>query len=229
MIADQDQAEDDPERGEVALDERGAGSRGRASSSLRRARPRSPPRSRSCLAPPLASSLGCSFSPSSSPTPVIAPTTCSSVVSSASNSPAALAEPEDEDPVGDLEDVGQVVADHDDAEVALAQAPDQLQHLFGLRRRRAPRSARRAARPSARRAASGRPRPAGAGRRRGCRPRCAGSGSSPPGWRAGRRSRAPSSPRRAGARPRPGPATISSRPRKRLATTSRLSQRARSW
>ena len=43
------------------------------------------------------------------------------------------AEAEDEDAVGDREDVDQVVADHDDAEVALAQAPDQLQHLFGLR------------------------------------------------------------------------------------------------
>ncbi len=44
-----------------------------------------------------------------------------------------LAEAEDEDPVGDREDVRQVVTDDDNAEVALAQAADQLQDLFGLR------------------------------------------------------------------------------------------------
>ena len=39
------------------------------------------------------------------------------------------AEAQHEDPVGDLEDVGEVVADHDHAEAALAQPLDQLQHL----------------------------------------------------------------------------------------------------
>ena len=43
------------------------------------------------------------------------------------------AETQDDDPVGDLEDIGEVVADHDDPEAALAQATNQLQHLFGLR------------------------------------------------------------------------------------------------
>src|SRR6185295_14723002 len=42
-----------------------------------------------------------------------------------------LAQPQDDDPVGDLEDVRQVVADHDHAETALAQATDQLEHLLG--------------------------------------------------------------------------------------------------
>ena len=99
------------------------------------------------------------------------------------------AEAEDEDPVGDLEDVGEVVADHDHAEVALAQPPDQRPGPASVWARRARRSARRAARLSAHRAASGRPRPAGADRRRGFRPRCAGSGSSPPGSRAARPAR----------------------------------------
>ena len=64
--------------------------------------------------------------------PVIAETTCSSVVCSAAKSPAGAAEPQHEDAVGDLEDVGQVVADHDDAEPALAQPPDQVEHLRRL-------------------------------------------------------------------------------------------------
>ena len=64
---------------------------------------------------------------------MIAETTCSSVVASASKLAGGPAEAEDDDPVGDLEDVDQVVADHDDAQAALAQAPDQLQHLGGLR------------------------------------------------------------------------------------------------
>src|SRR4029077_10295535 len=42
------------------------------------------------------------------------------------------AEAEDEDPVGYLEDVDQVVADDDDAEPALAQPPDQVEDLSGL-------------------------------------------------------------------------------------------------
>ena len=130
---DQGQADDDPQRGEVALDQAAqvaaglAGApriRSRLSSLIRRPRPRSP----------------FSFSSSSSPRPVIAETTCSSVVCSALKSPAGAAEAEDEDPVGDLEDVDQVVADHDHAEPALAQAPDQVQHLRRLgdaeRRRR---------------------------------------------------------------------------------------------
>ena len=73
-----------------------------------------------------------SSSSPSSPTPVIAETTCSSVVCFGREVAGRPAEPEDEDAVGDLEDVDQVVADHDDAELALAQAPDQVQHLRGL-------------------------------------------------------------------------------------------------
>ena len=52
--------------------------------------------------------------------------------SATSKSPAVAAEPQHEDAVGDLEHVGEVVADHDHAEAALAQALDQRQHLRGL-------------------------------------------------------------------------------------------------
>ena len=44
-----------------------------------------------------------------------------------------LAEPQDRDPVGDLEDVVQVVRDEHDAEALLAQALDEVEHLAGLR------------------------------------------------------------------------------------------------
>jgi len=42
-------------------------------------------------------------------------------------------EPQHEDAVGDLEHVGQVVADHKHTEPTLAQPADQRQHLRGLR------------------------------------------------------------------------------------------------
>src|SRR4029077_1463074 len=44
----------------------------------------------------------------------------------------SLSQPEDEDPVSNLEDVNEVVADHDNPEAALAQAADQVQHLRRL-------------------------------------------------------------------------------------------------
>ncbi len=72
--------------------------------------------------------------------PVIAATTSSWLDSPTSKVAGDAPEPEHDDPVGDLEDVGEVVADHDHAEAAIAQPLDQLEDLLGLddaeRRRR---------------------------------------------------------------------------------------------
>ena len=60
---------------------------------------------------------------------MIASTTCCCVVSLRLNSRDVLAEAQDRDRVGDLEDVVQVVRDEDDREALLAQAPDEVEHL----------------------------------------------------------------------------------------------------
>ena len=133
---DQDQAEHHPDRGEVALDHPADHlARVDGFSSARRLR-----RGRSgralMLSLPRAAVGGFRLSSATrlraglSPMPVIAATTCSSVASLGAEVARRAAEAKDEDAVGDLEDVDQVVADHDDAEVALAQAFDQRQDLW---------------------------------------------------------------------------------------------------
>ncbi len=47
--------------------------------------------------------------------------------------PGGSTEAQNHDPIRHLEDVGEVVADHDHSQPPLFQAPDQLQHLLGLR------------------------------------------------------------------------------------------------
>ena len=157
---DQGQAEHDPQRGEVALDE--APQDLALELAARASRPAPAVAVPSLLI--VSSFLVCLAVLAVDPTPVIAETTCSSVVCFGFEVPGGAAEAQDDDPVGDLEDVGEVVADHDDAEAALAQAPDQLQHLLGLRHAERRRRLVEQHDLAARRAASGRPRPAGAGR-----------------------------------------------------------------
>ena len=89
-------------------------------------------------------------------------------------SPRLAPEPQHDDPVGDLEHVGQVVADHEHPEPAVAQALDQVEHLGGLGTPSAAvgsSSITSFGSPSSERAIA----TAGAGRRRACRPRCARS------------------------------------------------------
>ena len=139
------------------------------------------------------------------------------------------AEAQDDDAVGDLEDVDQVVADHDDAEVALAQTLDQRQHLFGLRH--AERRGRLVEQHDFRLAeqrTGDRHLLALAARERPDLAAQAGDRHRQVA-RAGRRPRAPSRTSSSWRETAPTPGETSSRPRKRLATTSRLSQSARSW
>ena len=65
--------------------------------------------------------------------PVIAATTSSASSSCHVEGGLPPAQPQHDDPVGDLEDVLEVVADHHHAEAALAEALDQAEHLRRLR------------------------------------------------------------------------------------------------
>ena len=64
--------------------------------------------------------------------PVIADTTSSIVTSLGPQPRDALAEPQHLDAVGDLEDLGHVVADQHDREARVAHAPDQVEHVARL-------------------------------------------------------------------------------------------------
>ena len=64
--------------------------------------------------------------------PVIAPTTSSIVTSLALEARDPLAEAQDLDAVGDLEDLGHVVADEHDGEALVAHAADQVEDVAGL-------------------------------------------------------------------------------------------------
>ena len=140
----------------------------------------------------------------------------------------APAEAQDHDPVGDLEDVGEVVADHDHPEAALAQALDQAEHLRGLRdaQRRRRLVEQHDLRLAEQRAGDRHRLALPAGER-------ADLGADAPGWSP--TSSASSSTRvllhldLVEDRERDAALPISSWPRNRLATTSRLSHSARSW
>ena len=173
---------------------------------------------------------GCAHRAASRPNsaPVIAATTSSLGSVADVEDARAPTEPQHEDAVGDLEHVGEVVADHHDAEPLLAQPLDQREHLRGLlhaeRRRRLVEQ-----HDAPRRAASARSRRTAAGRPTAGQPPCARSGSSPSASAAARRACCSIAVSSSARSTRAGPLASSSRPRNRLATTSRLSHSARSW
>ena len=161
--------------------------------------------------------------------PVIADATCSSVTlaSAPGTSPVATRpEPQDDDAVGDGEDVDEVVADHDHAEPVLPQASDQVEHLPRSGRRPAPRSARRGApafgSPMSERATATDWR---------CPPESEPTGVRTLGIDTAEVREQPRAVLHVASRRAAADAArrTSSWPRKRLATTSRLSQSARSW
>ena len=140
-----------------------------------------------------------------------------------------LAEAQHDDPIGHLEDVLEVVADHDDAEALARRGASPGRAPGPSAGPRARRSARRRAPPSARRPGSGRSPPTAAGRPRGCRPRSARCRAWSPRARRGARLERCSMSISSSTWKREPPSPTSSLPRKRFATTSRLSQSARSW
>ena len=135
------------------------------------------------------------------------------------------AEAQHRDPVGDLEDVVQVVRDQDHGDPLLGQALDEREHLLGLR------DAERGGRLvedhelASSTSPRARPRPTGAGRRRASRPAAGSSGSSS---RASLFSVSAVFCSITGSLSR-WKRSCASRPRYMFWTTSRLSQSARSW
>ena len=128
-------------------------------------------------------------------------------------------EPQHDDAVGDGAHVLHVVADHDDAEAAVAQPLDQVQHLGGLRDAEGRGRLVEHDDLRGRAAASGRWRRSGAGRRRARRSARARSGCARRARRAASRRGPPSPPRRA--------ATGRARGRGRGSPPRRGSRRAR--